>query len=128
MPTINQLLTKNIRNSKIYSINSPALKSSHSSSPQLKALVLKVLILKPKKPNSAKRKVVKVLLSNNKSVYAYISGIGHNLQPHSIVLIKGGKTQDLPNVNYKVIRGAYDCLGVQNRLTSRSKYGTKKPI
>lgn len=123
MPTINQILTKHIRNSKISSINSPAL----NSSPQLKALVLKVLIMKPKKPNSAKRKVVKVLLSNKKSVYAYIPGIGHNLQPHSIVLIKGGKTQDLPNVNYKVIRGAFDCLGVLNRLTSRSKYGSKKP-
>lgn len=94
--------------------------------PQEKGIVLKVLTMKPKKPNSAIRKIVRVKTSLGKIVTAYIPGEGHNLNQHSIVLIRGGKTKDLPGVKYKVIRGVYDCAGVTNRKKSRSKYGTPK--
>lgn len=93
--------------------------------PQYKGICEKITTMKPKKPNSALRKVTKVRLTNNKTVWAYIPGEGHNLTIHSIVLIKPGKVQDLPGVKYKVIRGTLDCNAV-NRITSRSKYGKKK--
>ena len=96
--------------------------------PQYKAIVLKVLTMKPKKPNSAIRKIVKVKLSNGLIVHAYVPGIGHNLNQHSIVLLKHGKTQDLPGLNFKVIRGVYDTSGVLNRKSSRSKYGVKSGV
>ena len=93
--------------------------------PQLKGVCLKVSIVKPKKPNSANRKIAKVRLSNNRTVIAYIPGEGHNLQTHSMVLVQGGRRKDLPGVKYKIIRGKYDCLPV-SRKTSRSKYGSSK--
>ncbi|MCJ1261552.1 37S ribosomal protein S12, mitochondrial [Lobaria immixta] len=95
--------------------------------PQMKAVCLKVGITKPKKPNSAERKIAKVRLSSGKTVTAYIPGEGHNVQQHSVVLVRGGRSQDCPGVRYHLIRGAMDLGGVINRLTSRSKYGTKKP-
>ena|ERR1700722_15416485 len=94
------------------------------NSPQKKGTILKILNMKPKKPNSANRKVAKIKINNN-IIYAYIPGIGNNLTIHSQVLIEGGKIQDLPGVNYKIIRGTLDCSGV-NRKSSRSKYGCKK--
>jgi len=116
--TINQKIRskKKLKNSNII---------NKFKQPQFKAIVLKVLTMKPKKPNSAIRKIVKVKLSNGLIVHAYIPGIGHNLSQHSIVLLKHGKTQDLPGLNFKVIRGVYDASGVLNRKTSRSKYGVK---
>jgi small subunit ribosomal protein S12 len=98
---------------------------SLSSAPQLKGVCLKVSIVKPKKPNSANRKIAKVRLSNNRTVIAYIPGEGHNLQTHSLVLVQGGRRKDLPGVKFKIIRGKYDCLPV-SRSTSRSKYGSSK--
>jgi small subunit ribosomal protein S12 len=95
--------------------------------PQLKGVCQKVLIVKPKKPNSALRKVAKVKLSNSSIIHAYIPGIGHNLQEHGIVLVRGGRVKDLPGVQYKCIRGKFDLAGIPARKTSRSKYGTKKP-
>ncbi|ODQ67432.1 30S ribosomal protein S12, partial [Nadsonia fulvescens var. elongata DSM 6958] len=95
--------------------------------PQKKGVVLRVMILKPKKPNSAQRKACRVRLSNGKVVTAYIGGEGHNAQEHSVVLVRGGRVQDLPGVKYHTIRGALDLGGVPNRTTGRSKYGTKKP-
>ncbi|KAJ3213273.1 hypothetical protein HDU67_003116 [Dinochytrium kinnereticum] len=94
--------------------------------PQRKGVCLKVFTIKPKKPNSAQRKVTRVRLTNGKSVLAYIPGEGHNLQEHSVVLVRGGRVSDCPGVNYKVVRGAYDCQGVVNRMNGRSKYGSKK--
>ncbi|CDU21035.1 apicoplast ribosomal protein S12 (apicoplast) [Plasmodium yoelii] len=94
--------------------------------PQKKGIVLKILIKTPKKPNSALRKVAKIKLSNNKELLAYIPGEGKSIQEHNFVLIKGGRVKDLPGIRYKVIRGALDAIGVKNRKTSRSKYGTKK--
>ncbi|OSD07224.1 ribosomal protein S12 [Trametes coccinea BRFM310] len=94
---------------------------------QKKGVVSQIFIAKPKKPNSAKRKVAKVKLSTGKTVQAYIPGEGHNLQEHSVVLIRGGRTQDLPGVRYKVVRGTLDFSGVVGRLTARSKYGAKRP-
>lgn len=96
--------------------------------PQVKGVCYKVFTISPRKPNSAVRKVAKVLLSTKKIITAYIVGEGHNLQEHSIVLVRGGRTKDLPGVKYKVIRGVYDCQGVQGRKTSRSKYGVKKNL
>ncbi|KAJ3095098.1 30S ribosomal protein S12 [Phlyctochytrium bullatum] len=93
--------------------------------PQKKGVCLKVFTIKPKKPNSAQRKVTRVRLTNGKTVLAYIPGEGHNLQEHSVVLVRGGRVSDCPGVNYKVVRGAYDCQGVVNRTKGRSKYGTK---
>ncbi|KAK9369818.1 ribosomal protein S12/S23-domain-containing protein [Lipomyces kononenkoae] len=95
--------------------------------PQRKGVVVRVATLKPKKPNSAQRKVARVKLSNGKMCYAYISGEGHNAQEHSVVTVRGGRSQDLPGVRYHLVRGGRDLGGVPNRTTSRSKYGTKKP-
>ena len=102
-------------------------KSSMDGRPQMKGIVLKVLIKKPKKPNSANRKCVRVRLSNGKEVTAYIPGIGHNIQEHSVVLLRGGRVKDLPGVRYHIIRGTLDASGVKNRMQSRSKYGAKRP-
>ncbi len=102
---------------------SPALQKC----PQKKGVCTKVYIKTPKKPNSALRKVAKVKLTNEHSVICYIPGIGHSLQEHSVVLIRGGRVQDLPGVKYHIIRGKYDLTGVLTRKTSRSKYGTKRP-
>lgn len=103
----------------------------HSSAlrgnPQLKGVCLRVLIKKPKKPNSALRKVAKVKLSNGSIIFAYIPGIGHNLQEHGLVLVRGGKRKDLPGIKYICVRGKYDLGGVVGRKTSRSKYGAKRP-
>ena len=95
--------------------------------PQKKAVCTKVYVTSPKKPNSALRKVAKVRLTNGQEVIAYIGGEGHNLQEHSIVLVRGGRVKDLPGVRYHIVRGALDTLGVDNRKQSRSKYGAKKP-
>ena len=123
MPTKNQLFkTTTSRIKKIKRIKKPALMKS----PQRKGVCLKVYTRAPKKPNSALRKLVKVRLTNSIDVIAYIPGEGHNLQEHSMVLIKGGRVKDLPGVKYRVIRGKLDAQGVLNRKTSRSKYGTKK--
>ncbi|QPG76787.1 37S ribosomal protein S12, mitochondrial [Brettanomyces nanus] len=102
---------------------SPALKKC----PIKKGVILRVMILKPKKPNSAQRKAARVRLSNGEVVSAYIPGIGHNAQEHSVVYVRGGRSQDLPGVKYHLIRGALDLAGVANRKTSRSKYGVKRP-
>ena len=96
-----------------------------SGNPQKRGVCLKVYTVKPKKPNSALRKVCRVRLTNGFEVTVYIQGIGHNLQEHSVVLVRGGRVKDLPGVKYKVIRGALDSTGVEGRKTSRSKYGTK---
>jgi small subunit ribosomal protein S12 len=121
MATINQL-TKNKRTTKIKLSKTPAL----DKNPQKKGVCLKLVIKKPKKPNSALRKLAKVKLSNGSIIYSYIPGIGHNLQEHGVVLVRGGRVKDLPGVKYKCIRGKYDLAGIVNRRTSRSKYGTKK--
>ena len=135
MPTINQLV-KNGRTSKVSRSKSPALnrgyntlkkKSTASNSPQKKGVCTKVATMTPKKPNSALRKYARVRLSNSMEVTAYIPGIGHNLQEHSVVLIRGGRVKDLPGVRYHIIRGTMDCAGVNERKQSRSLYGTKKP-
>ncbi|EKM79414.1 hypothetical protein AGABI1DRAFT_85263 [Agaricus bisporus var. burnettii JB137-S8] len=102
--------------------HSPAL----SISPQKKGVCTQMIVAKPKKPNSAKRKVARVKLSNGNSIMAYIPGEGHNLQEHSVVLVRGGNTKDLPGVAYKVVRGALDFNGVVGRVTARSRYGVKK--
>jgi len=128
MPTINQLL-KVGKKRKINDVErsffskSPAL----AASPQKKGVCTRVFITSPKKPNSAKRKVARVRLSNGLEVTAYIPGEGHNLQEHSVVLVRGGRVKDLPGVKYHIVRGAFDLQGVQNRRKGRSLYGTKKP-
>ena len=107
-----------------YFINkTPALEKC----PQKKGICVKLIVKAPKKPNSALRKIAQVKLTNNKKVYAYIPGEGHNLQEYSSVLIKGGRVKDLPGVKYRLIRNKFDLLGVANRKTSRSKYGAKNP-
>jgi small subunit ribosomal protein S12 len=121
MPTYNQI-GKNKRIKKIKLKKTPALEGC----PQKKGICTKLVIRTPKKPNSALRKLVKLKLTNNKRVYAYIPGEGHNLQEYSTVLIRGGRVKDLPGVKYHLIRGKLDFLGLKNRKTSRSKYGTKK--
>nr|QEM01855.1 30S ribosomal protein S12 [Nephromyces sp. ex Molgula occidentalis] len=121
MLTSNQLLKNKRNNKKKYS-----LKSIMWGNPQIKGIWKKIFTMAPKKPNSALRKVAKVQLTNKNEIIAYIPGEGYSFQEHNIVLIKGGKVQDLPGVHYKVIRGAYESLGVKNRKNSRSKYGTKK--
>jgi small subunit ribosomal protein S12 len=137
MPTINQLVRLGRKTQKRKS-PSPALKLSLDSlhrkktlsevgGPFKRGVCLKVTTTTPKKPNSALRKIARVRLSNGMEVTAYIPGVGHNLQEHSIVLIKGGKTKDLPGVRYKIIRGVYDTQGVDKRMQSRSSYGAKKP-
>ncbi len=122
MPTINQLVRKG-RTSQKNKTKSPAL----DGCPQKRGTCTRVMTVTPKKPNSALRKVARVRLSNGIEVTAYIPGIGHNLQEHSIVLIRGGRVKDLPGVRYHIIRGSKDTLGVADRKRSRSKYGAKKP-
>lgn len=122
MPTVNQLVRKG-RTPKKYKSKAPALEGC----PQKRGVCVRVFTTTPKKPNSALRKVARVRLTNNIEVTAYIPGIGHNLQEHSIVLIRGGRVKDLPGVRYHIIRGTLDAEGVQNRFQGRSKYGAKKP-
>ncbi|HOU84112.1 MAG TPA: 30S ribosomal protein S12 [Spirochaetota bacterium] len=122
MPTINQLIRKG-RESKNRGTKSPALKSC----PQKRGVCTRVMTVAPKKPNSALRKVARVRLTNGIEVTAYIPGVGHNLQEHSAVLVKGGRVKDLPGVRYHIVRGALDTLGVDGRKKSRSKYGAKRP-
>jgi small subunit ribosomal protein S12 len=121
MPTIQQLIRK--KRKKInFKSNSPHL----GGSPQKRGVCIRVYTATPKKPNSALRKVARVRLTNGQEVASYIPGEGHNLQEHSVVLIRGGRVKDLPGVRYHIIRGALDCSGVTNRKKSRSKYGVKK--
>ncbi|MDZ4700302.1 MAG: 30S ribosomal protein S12 [Rhodothermales bacterium] len=122
MPTIQQLVRKG-RQSKVRKTKSPALMSM----PQRRGVCTRVYTTTPKKPNSALRKVAKVRLSNSIEVIAYIPGEGHNLQEHSIVLVRGGRVKDLPGVKYHIVRGALDTSGVDDRRKSRSKYGAKRP-
>ncbi|GAB4074368.1 30S ribosomal protein S12 [Barrientosiimonas marina] len=135
MPTINQLVRKG-RVNKPKKYDSPALNRGYNSlkkrftkqnSPQKRGVCTRVGTLAPKKPNSALRKYARVRLSNNMEVTAYIPGIGHNLQEHSVVLLRGGRVKDLPGVRYHIVRGALDTAGVDGRRKGRSKYGTKKP-
>ncbi len=122
VPTINQL-TKKGRVTARSKTKSPALQGA----PQKRGVCVRVYTTTPKKPNSALRKVARVRLTNGLEVTSYIPGVGHNLQEHSIVLIRGGKVKDLPGVRYHIVRGAMDTVGVQGRKRSRSKYGTKTP-
>ncbi|MDP4219784.1 MAG: 30S ribosomal protein S12 [Bacteroidota bacterium] len=122
MPTINQLVRLG-REELIFKSKSPALKNS----PQRRGVCTRVYTTTPKKPNSAMRKVARVKLTSGIEVTAYIPGEGHNLQEHSIVMIRGGRVKDLPGVRYHIIRGTLDTQGVQNRKQARSKYGAKKP-
>ncbi len=122
MPTINQLI-KSERIIQKNQTKSPAL----ANCPQRRGVCTRVYTTTPKKPNSALRKVAKVRLSNGFEVISYIPGIGHNLQEHSVVLIRGGRVKDLPGVRYHIVRGVLDLQGVNGRLRARSKYGTKRP-
>jgi small subunit ribosomal protein S12 len=122
MPTINQLVRKG-RKKQTTKTKSPALQSC----PQRRGVCTLVKTMTPKKPNSALRKIARVRLTNGMEVTAYIGGEGHNLQEHSVVLIRGGRVKDLPGVRYHIVRGAKDSLGVSKRMQGRSKYGTKKP-
>ncbi|CAI6146558.1 30S ribosomal protein S12 [Sulfurimonas sp. SAG-AH-194-C21] len=122
MPTINQLI-RNERKRVIKKSKSPALVSC----PQRRGVCTRVYTTTPKKPNSALRKVAKVRLTSGFEVISYIGGEGHNLQEHSIVLVRGGRIKDLPGVKYHIVRGALDTAGVAGRMVARSKYGTKKP-
>lgn len=122
MPTVNQLVRLGRKKIK-QKTGSPALKSC----PQKRGVCLRVYTSTPKKPNSALRKVARVRLTNGMEVTTYIPGVGHNLQEHSIILIRGGRVKDLPGVRYHVVRGTLDTLGVQDRKQGRSKYGTKRP-
>src|SRR5699024_10785958 len=135
MPTIKQLVRKG-RVNKPNKYDSPALQKGYNSlrkrftnvnSPHKRDVCTRVGTLTPKKPNSALRKYARVRLSNNMEVTAYIPGIGHNLQEHSVVLLKGGRVKDLPGVRYHIVRGALDTAGVEGRMQGRSKYGAKKP-
>ena len=122
MPTINQLVRKG-RTSKREKSNAPALQGN----PTRRGVCTRVYTVTPKKPNSALRKVCKVRLTNGFEVISYIGGEGHNLQEHSVVLIRGGRVKDLPGVRYHTVRGSLDTQGVKDRKQSRSKYGTKRP-
>jgi small subunit ribosomal protein S12 len=122
VPTINQLVRKGRKNLSKKS-KSPALKSC----PQRRGVCTRVYTQTPKKPNSALRKVARVRLSNGIEITTYIPGIGHNLQEHSIVLVRGGRVKDLPGVRYHIVRGTLDAVGVENRKQSRSKYGARRP-
>jgi small subunit ribosomal protein S12 len=122
MPTVNQLIRKGRKKPKKRK-KSPALQKC----PQKKGVCLQVKTKTPKKPNSALRKVAWIRLSNKEEIIAYIPGEGHNLQEHSMVLVRGGRVKDLPGVRYHIVRGTLDCGAVQKRKKSRSKYGTKKP-
>ena len=135
MPTINQLVRKN-RTDKVRKSKSPVLgigynskekKRTNLNSPQKRGVCTRVTTMTPKKPNSAIRKYCRVRLSNGIEVTAYIPGIGHRLQEHSVVLIRGGRIKDLPGVRYHIIRGTMDTTGVENRRQARSKYGAKRP-
>jgi small subunit ribosomal protein S12 len=119
-----QLTKKNSRIKKKFKIKTPAMKKK----PQVKGFCAKVYTRTPKKPNSALRKVAKIRLTTGKRVECYIPGEGHNLKQYSMVLIRGGRVQDLPGVKYHIIRGKYDLMGVKNRTSSRSKYGVKKEL
>tara|TARA_B100001146_G_C15913200_1_gene319700 strand:- start:45 stop:482 length:438 start_codon:yes stop_codon:yes gene_type:complete len=135
MPTVNQLVRKG-RKSKIKKETAPALRVTYNSlknrtdkgsgSPQKRGVCVQVRTMTPKKPNSALRKVARVRLTNGMEVTAYIPGEGHNLQEHSVVLLRGGRVKDLPGVRYHIIRGAFDTSGVDQRKRGRSKYGSKK--
>ena len=122
MPTISQLVRKGRK-----VIKSPSKSRALDACPQKRGVCTRVYTTTPKKPNSALRKVAKVRLTNSMEIIAYIPGEGHNLQEHSIVLIRGGRVKDLPGVRYHIIRGALDTAGVQDRKQGRSKYGTKRP-
>ena len=135
MPTINQLVRKPRKTAGKKS-KSPALgriynalktRYTNQEGPLKRGVCIKVTTKTPKKPNSALRKVARVRLTNGQEVWAYIGGEGHNLQEHSIVMVRGGRVKDLPGVRYHIVRGVLDCQGVQNRKQSRSRYGTKKP-
>ena len=135
MPTINQLVRKG-RKTGVTKSTSPALQHGYNSmkkkltdrrSPQKRGVCTVVKTVTPKKPNSALRKVARVKLSNGYEVTSYIPGIGHNLQEHSVVLIRGGRVKDLPGVRYHIIRGTLDTAGVKDRMQGRSKYGAKRP-
>ncbi|MBD3366076.1 30S ribosomal protein S12 [candidate division WWE3 bacterium] len=135
MPTVNQLVRKG-RKSKKKKVKTPALKSVYNSldrvkkpvaAPLKKGVCLQVKTMTPKKPNSALRKVARVRLSNGDEVTAYIPGEGHNLQEHSVVLVRGGRVKDLPGIKYTLVRGVYDLTGVSDRKSSRSLYGAKRP-
>ena len=126
MPTINQLLLgaqQRLSKKRMREKKTPALQGS----PQKRGVCLRVYTKTPKKPNSAIRKIAKIRLSNKREIIAYIPGEGHNLQEHSIVLVRGGRVKDLPGVRYHIVRGALDTAGVEGRNQRRSKYGTKKP-
>ena len=122
MPTIQQLVRKG-RQDKVAKTTTPALKGS----PQRRGVCTRVYTTTPKKPNSALRKVARVRLTSQIEVTAYIPGVGHNLQEHSIVLVRGGRVKDLPGVRYHIVRGTLDAAGVENRKQGRSKYGAKRP-
>ena len=135
MPTFNQLVRKGRKETE-YKSTAPALqvglnslkkKATSQPSPQKRGVCTTVKTMTPKKPNSALRKVARVKLTNGMEVSAYIPGIGHNLQEHSVVLIRGGRVRDLPGVRYHIIRGALDAAGVAKRMQARSKYGAKRP-
>ena len=135
MPTVNQLVRKG-RQVSVYKSTAPALQNGYNSlkkavtnqsSPQKRGVCTAVRTATPKKPNSALRKIARVRLTHGTEVSAYIPGIGHNLQEHSVVMIRGGRVKDLPGVRYHIIRGTLDTQGVANRMQARSKYGAKKP-
>ena len=135
MPTTNQLIrkgrTRKPRGSSTkalrVSYNALTSETSQSFAPQKAGVCLQVRVMKPKKPNSALRHIARVRLSNQKEVTAYVPGEGHNLQEHSVVLVRGGRVKDLPGVKYHIVRGALDTTGVENRKQSRSLYGAKRP-
>lgn len=135
MPTFNQLV-KNGRKKSVYKSKAPVLQhgfnaltnsATDQSAPQKRGVCTKVTTVTPKKPNSALRKIARVRLTNGMEATTYIPGIGHNLQEHSVVLIRGGRVRDLPGCRYHIIRGALDAQGVANRMQGRSKYGAKRP-
>jgi len=135
MPTFNQLVRKG-RETQAYKSNSPAMqkglntlrnRETNLSSPQKRGVCTAVRTSTPKKPNSALRKIARIRLTNGYEVTAYIPGVGHNLQEHSVVMIRGGRVKDLPGVRYHIIRGTLDTQGVTDRAQSRSKYGAKRP-
>lgn len=135
MPTFNQLVRKG-REQATYKSTAPALQKGYNSkkkqtidlaSPQKRGVCTTVKTMTPRKPNSALRKVARVRLTNGMEVWGYIPGVGHNLQEHSVVMVRGGRVKDLPGVRYHIIRGTLDTAGVANRRKARSKYGAKKP-
>ena len=126
MPTINQLLLgaqQRLSKKRMREKKTPALQDN----PQKRGVCLRVYTKTPKKPNSAIRKIAKIRLSNKREIIAYIPGEGHNLQEHSVVLVRGGRVKDMPGIKYKVVRGVLDSQGLKQRTQARSKYGTKKP-